>query len=692
MNQRTLRTLTFVVAAAICLGGAVATSVYNRPARLNDAALVGEEFFPDFQDATKATALRVAAYDKDAAKVNLFNVEFKDGLWRIPSHHNYPADGQDQLAKTAASVIGIKRGLYAGKTAEDQKRLGVLDPLDDKITGTEGRGSRITLSQGGKALVDLIVGKKVDETGNVYYVRKPDDNHVFRAELSGLKVSTKFADWIEPDLLQLDRNKLVQLVIDRYQVDEQRGSINQGEVSVLTKKPGDANAKWELEGLDAAKEKVKEATVNQMTFALDDLKIVGVREKPAGLVEILKGVEGAALNQIEQIQMQRAGFFLTRDSQLVSNEGEILAGADDGIRYNLRFGEVLSGTDAEIEVGSAAETSTDAAKTDGADKPAEGADKSAADADKPDDKKSDDAVKKNRYVFITATFDESLLGERPTAPAKPEPPSGVEPQPAAPGAAAEKPADGAAAADESEKDPLDKAAEEADGENADDALGDAKADSGDKPAEPPAATGDAAPAADKPAAEAATLPAATDAAAQPAASESQPAEQPATPPDPKKEYEAALKKYEADLADYEAKNKAFDTKIEDGQKRAKELNDRFAPWYYVISADLFTKLKVERSELVEPATPPATPAAGAGTTPPGLPITLPPPAGDTSTKPADETEPAAESKPQAPSDTNPAEPAAPDAKPEEKTPAEASEQAKGDAATEAKPDAAKSDK
>src|SRR5262245_56016195 len=135
MNQRLVRTLMFVGGAGLCLAAAVGMSIATRPVKLDDAALVGQPFYPDFTDATKATGLRVAAYDKDAAKVNVFNVEFKDGLWRIPSHHNYPADGEEQLAKTAASVVGIERGLYAGKTAEDQKRLGVLDPLDESITG-----------------------------------------------------------------------------------------------------------------------------------------------------------------------------------------------------------------------------------------------------------------------------------------------------------------------------------------------------------------------------------------------------------------------------------------------------------------------------------------------------------------------------------------------------------------------------
>lgn len=587
MNQRMLRTLMFVGAAAICVGGAIATSIATRPVKLDDAALVGEEFFPDFQDATKATGLRVAAYDKDTARVNLFNVEFNDGLWRIPSHHNYPADGEDQLAKTAASVVGIERGLYSGKTPEDQKRMGVLDPLDDSITGTEGRGARITLFQAGKELVDLIVGDKVDEAGNIYYVRKADENRVFRAELTGLKVSTKFADWIEPDLLKLDRNKLVQMVIDRYRIDEQRGSLVQGDISILTKDADDTTAQWELEELDAEVEKIKTATVNQMTTALDDLKIVGVREKPAGLVAALKGEQGSGLNQIEQIQMQRAGYFLTPDGQLVSNEGEILAGTNEGVRYTLRFGEVLSGSDLEIEVGAEIDENAET----GAD-----ADAAAEDAEESDDASGDDAddegddtVKKNRYVFITATFDEKLLGERPKAPVKPVPPTESQAEPTGDDdpTAETPPSDNAAAEEQTDSEASEAAADES-GNSDDQPAADAS-----ESAEPDAEAGE-----DSAEPE-------TDASANEAADSEGENSDAAEEPDPEQVFKEAESKYEADLAAYEAQNKAFDAKIEKGQELAKELNDRFAPWYYVISADLFQKLKVDRAELVEAVTPEA---------------------------------------------------------------------------------------
>ncbi len=598
MNNIALRTLIFVGVAVVCVGGAIATSRFTEPARLSDASLAGEEFYPDFQDPTKATALRVAAYDKDEAKVKVFNVEFKDGLWRIPSHHFYPADGEEQLARTAASVVGIKRGTFAGKTPTDHKRMGVLDPLDESITGTEGRGSRITLYQGEKALVDLIINKQEDSESG-YYVRKAGDPQVYRAELSNLQISTKFADWIEPDLLKLERSKLSEMIVNRYHVDEERGAIVQEEINILNKESGAAT--WTLKDLDPETEKLNNVTVTGMVSALDDLKIVGVRPKPPGLITELTGRQGPRLNQLEVLQMQRAGYFLTPDGELVSNEGEILAGTSEGVRYSLRFGEIVSGTDLDIEVGSG-DPDGDADSTDDSGETAE------------EDGASGSDLKNNRYLFITANFDESLLGERPQPPVKPEPPSET-PAPAADNGDAPSETSDTDPASPAESDAPDTTGSESDSSSASPEPESPSSSDTDASASPDS-DAEADPSADSPSdaepAEAATEPVAEtseDAAeasapeensAQPADATEESATEPADPEAAQKAYEEALAQYEAESATYETRLQAYEEKVEAGQELAKDLNERFAAWYYVISADLFKKLQVSRSELVEP--------------------------------------------------------------------------------------------
>jgi Domain of unknown function (DUF4340) len=227
-----LRTLTFVVAAVLSLGAAGLTYTSHRPVKFDQSSEIGEWFFKEFTDPNTATSLEVATFDKAASKTSTFSVEKKDGKWRIPSHNNYPADGKDRLKSTAASVIGITRGAPAGVSKEAHKEHNLLDPLDTKITETEGRGDRITLKGGDKTLVDFIIGKKKEGSANTYYIRHAGEERFFLSEVK-IELSTKFSDWIEPDLLDLKQDDIQTIIIDRYSVNEAEQKIEQGEQSLL---------------------------------------------------------------------------------------------------------------------------------------------------------------------------------------------------------------------------------------------------------------------------------------------------------------------------------------------------------------------------------------------------------------------------------------------------------------------------
>ncbi len=533
-----LRTLTFVVAAVLSLGAAGLTYWSHRPVKFDQSSEIGEWFFKEFTDPNTATALEVATFDKVASKTSKFSVEKKDGKWRIPSHNNYPADGKDRLKSTAASVIGITRGAPAGESKDAHKEHNLLDPLDTKITETDGRGDRITLKGGDKTLVDLIIGKKKEGSANTYYIRHAGEDRFFLSEVK-IQLSTKFADWIEPDLLDLKQDDIQTIVIDRYSVNEAEQKIEQGEQSLLHRDAPTAD--WKIEGIDAATLKPKTSVISAMLRSFDDLGIVGVRRKPEGLSASLQGDGAMKVTNSTIADLQSRGFFFTGKG-LASNEGDLVVSTFDGVSYMLRFGEVVTGSDIEIEAGSSKETEKKPAadpKAQG-DKPAD----PAADLAKPDE--ADPTKKKNRFVFITAQFDEAALGPAPVEPKKPKAPK------AAAAAPAEVPAADPAKPDETKE--------------------------GAPPVDP----------------------------AVPVAEPKAPVVDPLA--EAKAAHEVALKKYETDSDVYRIRKKEYDDKKTTGEKQAKRLNARFADWYYVISEELFTELRVKPEDLTEPLV--ALPAGG----------------------------------------------------------------------------------
>ncbi|QDT90770.1 DUF4340 domain-containing protein [Gimesia algae] len=549
MNETT-RTLTFAGIAAVALVAAYFADRASQPVQLTGYENVGEEFYPDYTDPTEAKSLRVVSYNEDLATLKVFNVEFKNGAWIIPSHHDYPADAEDELAETATSLVGVVRGALESRRKSDHERFGVIDPLDDSNTNLKGRGQRLTLSkEGGVALVDFIIGKEVPEQPNEYYVRKVDEDAVYRTKLK-VDLSSEFSDWIEPDILKVDRDRLVEILISHYSIDEAQQKIvyesdkPEENVTVLTRK--NSTTPWEMQGLDKATQQLNTADVNQLVNTLTDLKLQGIRPKSGDLAAGLK--QSGSLKpktQLDLFDLQSKGFVLARGPQgtprLASNEGEVVLATNQGVVYSLYFGEIFTGSTLDIEVGNSnkkedekSDEKQDDAKSSDA-KPSEKAESENG---------NDSALKTSRYLLVTVSFDPSFLGDPPQKPEAPEKPAGLK----------EKP--------ETEKNEQDK--KETDKK-------DAQAD-------------------EKPTPEAA--------------------------------YENAMKAYQSQLKTYERKLKEYDDKVVKGKEQAQELNERFADWYYVISANSFEALKLKRKALVEPIEKPKADPAKPGTaTPPfGKPV------------------------------------------------------------------------
>lgn len=398
------KTLIFVGVAAALAFGAVAASMrpdWSGAGRAFDD--LGQEFFPAFDDPMAATELEVIDFDSDTASAIPFKVMFKDGLWTIPSHHDYPADAKDRLARTAGAVMDLTKDTIRSDRAEDHEILGVIDPLDAKATTLQGRGKRITLKdESGSILADLIVGKPVPGQEKQRFVRVPGQKRTYGVVMNA-DLSTKFADWIETNLLKFDVTRARKIVFDNHKVDPEAGTIARGETLVLQRK--DASSPWALEGLEGGAE-LNTTAVSSLTNALADLKIVGVRPKPAGITADLKQNGAIQLTPPARLALEAKGFYALRDGRLLSNQGDVLVSCDDGVVYVLRYGEVTFATGESLSAGGDDETA----------KPAEPTKQGEAEAKGEAEEKKAGGPAESRYLFVTVEFDPSLIPE-------PEPPA-----------------------------------------------------------------------------------------------------------------------------------------------------------------------------------------------------------------------------------------------------------------------------
>ena len=249
-------------------------------------------------------------------------------------------------------------------------------------SGAQGVGKHVTLAdQGGKKLLDLIIGKTVKDNPKLHYVRENGKSQIYVVAVSTDKLTTRFDNWIEKDLLKLNSFDIARVFINNYSIDEAQGVQRPGEMLDLTY--NDKEGKWHLVDLKEGEE-LDTAKLNELKTALDDLKIVDVRKKPAGLSRDLKTEEGITLDQETVGSLVSKGFYPTRGGDLLSNQGEVVCATNDGVEYVLRFGEIALGTE------QAANES--AKKTEGDVKEGEKKDQGA-----------------NRYLFLMAQFDQERI-------------------------------------------------------------------------------------------------------------------------------------------------------------------------------------------------------------------------------------------------------------------------------------------
>ncbi|MGB4726913.1 MAG: DUF4340 domain-containing protein [Thermogutta sp.] len=376
MNE-TKKTFAFVAVAAVVV--LIAWWTRYTPPVTTTADMRGKPLFPGFTDALAAKSLEIFEYDPTSVKIKNFKVAQINNRWSIPSHENYPADAKDHLAQAATSLIGLTILDVASEspTQEEVALYGVVEP-DEKIikTSVRGIGKRVIFrDQDDKVLADLIIGNKVPDKEELRYVRIKGQDPIYVVKLSTDKFSSEFGDWIEKDLLKLNPwdikdvqlhdysfDSLTQTLAPRSQVILGYDDLGSPRWKLVQNLVFDGDqGTWKPQSL-AEDEELDTSKLDSMRTALDDLKIVDVRRKPEGISASLSADGTLAANRETAASLAQAGFYLVsardfykifpmigkkelkpNDVEVISSEGEIRVGMKDGVRYLLRFGQVVAG-------------------------------------------------------------------------------------------------------------------------------------------------------------------------------------------------------------------------------------------------------------------------------------------------------------------------------------------------------------
>lgn len=651
----------FAAIAIVALVAALLTQPQKASVDTSGAkAMVGKELFPEFTDPLVASSLSLVKFDESLGTLAEFEVrkDSQSGLWTIPSHAGYPADATSQMRDAATLFVGMKVLGLASESREDHVLYGVVEPDVNRLkVGDQGVGLLVRIKDGkDKDLASLIVGKEIANQPGRRFVRVPSQDATFDVQINTTPLTTEFGKWIEKDLLNLSSFDIAELGIRDYSIvkTEDRGLLQKLYDADLA---FDSNSsKWNLKswvaykGREASPQQIpadqvlNDSRLNDVKNALDQLEIVDVDRKPVGLSADLKADKDILSEKnADLLSLNERGFFPIEipggGTEILSTSGELLVTLNDGVQYVLRFGNLI-GDQSGAEGSGLNRRLMLTAKLDESRFP-------------PPELQPLPETIEDLKKMDQAAQPPAFSGENPLAPVAP--PAAPEPAPAAetpPAPATDTPAEPAPAADNP------PAADKPAGETPAAEVPAAEAPAADGPATVPPANpnGDGSgnnaavkttdnvklvafqPPAEQPPAEAAPQ-------EQPPA-EQPPAEQPAVPADPAapaatpapaadgaqppaaqpaaalaQETEEELKERlelvrEEITKENQRKIDDRNGRLEKAQKRVKELNARFADWYYVISEDVYKKLRVTQAELV---TKPQAGQPGPGGLPNGLP-------------------------------------------------------------------------
>jgi hypothetical protein len=568
--QENRKTFAFLVVAALAL--VVAWEPWRQVSKgTNIPSEVGKKLFPDFKDPLAPKSLEIVKFDEDTATIRPFKVAQVNGLWSIPSHSNYPADAREHMAAAATALLDLDVLGEASSNPGDQELYGVVAPDPQKLRqGSVGVGTRVTLKDGkDNTLADLIIGKEVKDQPALRYVRRADRDQICRVNIKTDKLSTKFEDWIEKDLLKLNAFDVRQVELNDYSLEEAVNEKGQPVLGVHQRSRAklgfdDSKSSWNLIDLAqfdkkgqpvpdklADDEEVNTEKLNTLKTALDDLQIVDVERKPKGLSQELRASDEFVRDNEARMSLVQRGFYpapMNGQIEIYSSEGEATCTTKEGVRYVLRFGQLAGGEENKDE-------------------------------QKPDVKEKKNPAL-NRFLFVMAQFDDSQIS-KPQLEALPGEEKPAEPPAAEPKADEKK-------AEASEAKPAE--AKPAAAKPATAKPAEAKPAESKVPQKKTADDGQADPPATQPAEKPAETDAKDDKKPDAPGADKPKAEPPATPANEKR---IAIEK------ENKRKQSEYDDAVKKGQDKVKELNDRFADWYFIISDDVYKKIHLGRGDIVK---------------------------------------------------------------------------------------------
>ncbi|TWT31821.1 DUF4340 domain-containing protein [Blastopirellula retiformator] len=359
MNEL-VKTSIFVGIATLFTIGAVASRPVLAPSNPEDE--VGKPLFPEFTNPDQAASLSITKYDSEIVTLNTLTLDESPTGWVVTSEGGYPADASEQVRIAATALIDLKVIDAFDALPSQLAEFGLVKPDVETLEITDsGVGELVLISDSdNKPLAELIIGKQDEARPAIRYVRIPSRDRIYVVQLNPEAFPIEFKKWIDSDLLELNPFDVAQMTFADYSAALLQGAAGNARIDRADQMEAvvdysDIDNKWTLSSyklpvggrLEPAQlgpgEKLNETALTTARTTLDEMQLVDVVKKPAGLAENLK-VDGQFNNEgLDTLILNGFLPYGTNPMRLIGDSGEVNIHTKDAVKYRLLFGKEQDG-------------------------------------------------------------------------------------------------------------------------------------------------------------------------------------------------------------------------------------------------------------------------------------------------------------------------------------------------------------
>ncbi len=356
-----LKTFLFFLIALLALIPAVYVSLPEKDS-FSASQMVEQILFPELKGVMDIFAFSVCQMEK-SGQLSRLEIKKTDGRWILSSFSGYPANAQNRMVEVVLALKDLRVLRVVGDDTATRIQCGVMDPEDTQNSEPKDCGKRIVIrNQKDQVLLDMILGRELENGSGRYYVRRSKQNPVYVVEMDPSKISARFIDWIETDLLKIQPSDITSLYALDCSLDLHTGADaptfnHRGQFMLAQHYLEDPD--WTVAfnqrmfgnglrdvGVPAGKT-LDLTLLRRVSQALADMRISSVQRKPSGVSEAFRRPENIELTEEQNRRLQKCGFCVLpmnlgngSANALFSSDGQVHVYSANGIVYRLFFGGV----------------------------------------------------------------------------------------------------------------------------------------------------------------------------------------------------------------------------------------------------------------------------------------------------------------------------------------------------------------